>query len=105
MDNTGLDIADINRIKEVFKHFPEVEKVLLYGSRAMGRYKPASDIDLCLVGEKIDLSLLQQIEFELDDLMLPYKFDVSVHHKITNPDFKNHIDRVGREFYVGSSFN
>jgi predicted nucleotidyltransferase len=100
MDNTGLDIDDINRIKDLFTRFPEVEKVLLYGSRAMGRYKPSSDIDLCLIGEAINLSLLHQIELELDDLMLPYKFDVSVYHKITNPDFKDHIDRVGMEFYV-----
>lgn len=105
MTDTGLDISDINRIKSVFEKHPQIEQVLLYGSRAIGRYKPHSDIDLSLVGATIDLSLLQQIELELDDLLLPYKFDVSIYHTITNPEFKNHIDRVGREFYTRDGYN
>ena len=40
-----------------------------------------------------------EIEFDLDDLMLPYKFDISIYDKITNPKFLEHINRVGKEFY------
>ena len=65
----------------------------------MGNFKPASDIDLTLKGENIDLSLLTEIEFDLDDLMLPYKFDISIYNSITNPDFLDHINRMGKEFY------
>jgi len=99
MNNTGLTIEEINRIKGVFSKHSEIEKVLLYGSRAMGNYKPASDIDLSLIGSQIDLNLQTKIEFDLEDLMLPYKFDISVYDKITNPDFLDHINRVGVEFY------
>lgn len=100
MIDTGLAIADIEAIRAVFSNYPEVEKAILYGSRAMDRFKPASDIDLSLIGNKIDSSILSSIEFDLDDLMLPYKFDISIYHKITNPDFTEHINRVGVEFYV-----
>ncbi|MFC5284540.1 nucleotidyltransferase domain-containing protein [Pedobacter alpinus] len=99
MKNTGLDVSDINRIKDVFFHYPEVEKVILYGSRAKGNYKPASDIDLTLIGDGIDLTLLQSIEFELDDLLLPYKFDVSIYKKISNNKLLEHIDRIGLDFF------
>lgn len=99
MRDSGLIPEDIDRIKTVFSHYDQVEKVLLYGSRAMGNYKPASDIDLTLIGDKIDLSLQTRIEFDLDDLMLPYKFDISIYDKITNPEFFEHINRVGKEFY------
>jgi len=99
MNNTGLTIDEINSIKGVFSKYSEIEKVLLYGSRAMGNYKPASDIDLSLIGSEIDLNLQTKIAFDLEDLMLPYKFDISVYDKITNPDFLDHIDRVGVEFY------
>lgn len=102
MESSGLTKKDIDSIKAVFLKYAPIEKVLIYGSRAKGNYKPASDIDLTLIGENIDLNLQQEIEFELDDLMLPYKFDISIYHRITNPEFLDHINRVGKEFYTSS---
>ena len=94
----GLSTEDINKIKEVIVRFPEIERVIIYGSRAKGNYKPSSDIDLTLVGEKLTLTLLQTLENEIDDLLLPYKFDISIFHQISNPDLIAHIDRVGKVF-------
>ncbi len=99
MENSGLTQKEINGIRAVFSKYKPIEEVLIYGSRAMGNFKPASDIDLTLKGENIDLSLLAEIEFDLDDLMLPYKFDISIYNSITNPDFLDHINRMGKEFY------
>lgn len=97
--NSGLTQDDVNKINSVFSKHDQIEKVLIYGSRSMGNYKPASDVDLTLIGKNIDLSLQLKIEFELDDLMLPYKFDISIFDRITNTEFINHIERVGKEFY------
>ncbi len=94
----GLSNEDIDKIKVVFAKFPEIERVVIYGSRAKGNYKPSSDIDLTLVGEKLTLSLLQSLENDIDDLLLPYKFDISIFHQISNPDLIAHIERVGKEF-------
>jgi predicted nucleotidyltransferase len=99
MDNSGLTDEEITGIRAVFSKYQQVESVLIYGSRAMGKFKPASDIDLTLIGKGIDLSLLTKIEFDLDDLMLPYKFDVSIHDQISNAEFLDHINRVGKEIY------
>ncbi|MEX2568866.1 MAG: nucleotidyltransferase domain-containing protein [Cyclobacteriaceae bacterium] len=99
MDHSGLTKEEIERITAIFLKYDQIEKVLIYGSRAKGNYKPASDIDLTLIGGNIDLDLQQQIEFDLDDLMLPYKFDISIYDKITNPDFIDHINSVGKAFY------
>ncbi len=99
MHNSGLTKEEITSIRAVFSKYQQVEVVLIYGSRAMGNFKPASDIDLTLIGKDIDLSLQTEIEFELDDLMLPYKFDISIYDKITNPEFLDHINRVGKEIY------
>jgi len=94
----GLYKEDITKIKEVIAKFSEIERVIIYGSRAKGNYKPSSDIDLTLVGEKLTLTKLQELENEIDDLLLPYKFDVSIFHQISNPDLIDHIERVGMEF-------
>lgn len=99
MKEFGLTKEEIEQIKKVFSTYPQIEKVLIYGSRAKGNYKPSSDIDLTLIGKNIDLSLLTEIELDLDDLLLPYKIDISIYDKITNPDFIDHINRVGIEFY------
>lgn len=99
MKNIGLELSDIQKIRNIFSKFPQIEQVILFGSRAMGNFKPSSDIDLTLKGNSIDLSTLQEIEFEIDDLLLPYKFDLILFKNITNSDLIDHINMYGVEFY------
>jgi len=90
-------IANINR---VLAAHPGVEQALLYGSRAKGNYRLGSDIDLCLVGDTLTLTQLLKIENEIDDLLLPYKIDLSLFHTLDNQEFIEHIQRVGVAFYL-----
>lgn len=99
MINTGLNDSDIKKIHSVLNLHPEIEKAILFGSRAKGNYKPASDIDLTLVGDDLTLTIQQTIENELDDLLLPYKFDISIYHTITSNELVGHIERVGQLFF------
>lgn len=96
----GLKLHIVEKTKTVFAKYPQIEKVILYGSRAKGTYKSGSDIDMTIVGKNIDLSILHKIENEIDDLMLPHTFDLSVFSQIKNEDLLDHIKRVGIEFYV-----
>lgn len=96
---TGLTEEIIGNIKEVMSKYVPVESAFLYGSRAKGNYDSASDIDITLKGKNIDLSLITKIENELDDLMLPYKFDLSIFDRIKNSELIDHINRVGIEIY------
>jgi predicted nucleotidyltransferase len=76
-----------------------VKQAILYGSRAKGNYRHGSDIDWCLVGETLTLTQLLKIENEMDDLLLPYKIDLSRLHALDNPELMEHIQRVGVVFY------
>lgn len=98
----GLIDNTISRIQSVFRNHPQVEKVILYGSRAKGNFKPGSDIDLTLEGKNLNFDLLNKIRTELDDLLLPYTFDLSNKAEIENKDLLSHIDRVGVVFYVAT---
>ena len=80
----GLKVEAIKKICNVFASFPEVKQAIIYGSRAKGNFKPASDIDLVLMGEELNTSIVNKISWELDDLLLPYTFDLSIYHKIQN---------------------
>ncbi len=91
----GLKDETIQKIISVFYCFSEIEKVILYGSRAKGNYKNGSDIDITLKGEGLNLSILNKIESKLDDLFLPYSFDISIYHQISNKELLEHIERVG----------
>lgn len=91
----GLDEDKWEEINAVFKKYPNVKKVILYGSRAINTYKNGSDIDLSLVGSNLDLSLQNCIANDLDDLLLPYSFDLAIYERIDNPKLKEHIDNLG----------
>lgn len=95
----GLQQHTIKSISSVFTKFPQIEKVLIYGSRAKGNFRNGSDIDLTCIGQNLDLKSLHKIENELDDLLLPYSIDLSIFHQISNRDLIEHIERVGVIFY------
>ncbi len=69
--------------------------MLIFGSRVKGNYKPGSDIDITLLGNGINLDLLNKETGKPGDLMLPYLFDVSILSHIKNQEFIEHITRVG----------
>lgn len=98
--NCGLNLQVIERIQGVFAKYPQIAEVILYGSRAKGNFRPNSDIDLTMKGDGLNLTEQLRIENELDDLLLPYKIDLSVYHHIQNADLIDHIDRVGVVFYT-----
>ena len=95
----GLKEETVKKINAIFAEYNEVEKAVLYGSRAKGNHKPGSDIDLTLKGKQLNLKLLNKISLDLDDLLLPYTFDLSIYQHITAPDLLDHIKRIGKVFY------
>ncbi len=100
----GLKQTIISQINNVFTKYPQVESAIIYGSRAKGNYKPGSDIDLTLTGSDVDLPLVYKIEIALDDLLMPYTFDLSAYRLLSHPDLLDHIDRVGKLFYRAAPY-
>ena len=95
----GLKEKVLEQIQHVFSEFPQLEEAILYGSRAKGTHKDGSDIDLTLKGGSLNLEVLNQIRSKLDDLPLPYTFDLSIFSQIDNAELVDHIHRVGKCFY------
>ncbi|MFV8333137.1 nucleotidyltransferase domain-containing protein [Flavobacterium sp.] len=95
----GLKKEDIDKINSVFATYNDIDSVIIYGSRAKGNFKVGSDIDLTIIENSISFPKFLEIENALDDLLLPYKIDLSLKRKITNIDLISHIDRVGKLFY------
>jgi predicted nucleotidyltransferase len=96
----GLSQETIDNINGVLARFPQVEKAVLYGSRAKGNYKTGSDIDLTLYGVDLTHALCATVAEALDDLLLPYTVDLSIYDLLDNANLRDHIDRVGVVFYA-----
>ncbi len=95
----GLKPETIDKINSVFIKYPEVEKVVIYGSRAKGNYRNGSDIDITLKGENLTDKIRSKISWDIDDLNTPYLFDISIFDQLNSPDLEEHIERVGQVFY------
>jgi uncharacterized protein len=96
----GLKESTVLKICEIFTRYSQVEKAILYGSRAKGNYKTGSDIDLTLDGDAgLNMDILYRIMDNIDELYLPYSFDISILRDIQDPDMIEHIRRVGVVFY------
>lgn len=95
----GLKAETIDQIKGICNHYPQIEEVILYGSRAMGTFKNGSDVDLTLKGHDLNLDVLTHLSNDLDDTSLPYMFDLSIYDHIQNSDLLDHIHRVGTVIY------
>jgi uncharacterized protein len=96
----GLLAHELALLKSVFTRHPEVTAVTLFGSRAKGVHTPQSDVDLALFGP-ITALRAQAIAAELDELPLPYRFDVQAFAEIHNRTLLEHIERVGIVLYLG----
>lgn len=95
----GLNESAIAAMNGVFAACPQIERVILYGSRAKGTQRIGSDIDLTIVGDEVTHGQQLQLANQLDDLLLPYKMDLSLLRQIDNPDLLEHIRRVGVVFF------
>lgn len=98
IERFGLKPETIYLISEIFHRHPEVYKVKIFGSRAMGHFKNYSDVDLALWG-RLNLNVIGRIMRELDELPLPYTFDVKAYEMIKHNPLKRHIDEFGKLLY------
>jgi uncharacterized protein len=100
--NCGLSDGTLAKISDLLARFPEVDRAMLFGSRAKGSHRAGSDIDLALVGTALDWRLIGRIEDAFDASSLPYRFSLLHHNAGTDADVASHIARAGREIYVGA---
>ena len=90
----SLSQRELDLICGVLARHADVTGAILFGSRAKGTAGPSSDIDVALEGLGDPLRV-EEIASELDELPLPYRFDVKALSAIRNPPLLDHITRVG----------
>ncbi|HXE38851.1 MAG TPA: nucleotidyltransferase domain-containing protein [Azonexus sp.] len=97
--NHSLSADALEKICQILATNPCIEKGILYGSLAKGNFRAGFDIELCLVAPTLSLTEKFAIETQLEDLLLPWKVDLSLAHLIDNPSLVEDIERVGVDLY------
>ncbi len=87
------------RIIEILAANPRVERVVLFGSRARGDARPASDVDLALYGKDLTLADLAALQAELEETDIPQRIDLVLAEAIDNPSLRDRIETEGVEWF------
>ena len=95
----GLTDKSHKELLEILSSIPEIEEVLIYGSRARGDFWRASDVDLSIKGEKVVRHTLALLNDKLYESHIPQIFDTHIYSAIKNQNFKNNVDRDGKVIY------
>ena len=98
MTNFGLKDDDLCAVTETFRSDPRILGAAVFGSRAKGNYRPYSDVDIVLYGDLNPIDV-ERVIVDLEELPLVYKFDVVAYGLVKNPEFRQHIERVGVSIY------
>ena len=75
-------------------------RAILFGSRARGVARPASDIDLALEGPGLKLEHLAAILTRVEELGLPVQVDLVIRENVAYPALEAEIAATGRAWYT-----
>ena len=96
----GLSDEQLAEICSVIGSYPQIEEAVIYGSRADGSYKEASDVDIAIKGKKADQSIASKLKFFLEEeTYLPFFFDVIAYNANISAALKKQIKTKGKTIY------
>lgn len=92
----GLKEEDRTMIMEAIGRYGEIEKAVLFGSRAKGNYKHGSDVDISISGANVSYDTVVELRYWLnEETNMSYHFDIVHLETIKNKELKEHIQRAG----------
>lgn len=95
----GLAERHYAEFVRIFRRYPQIEQVLIFGSRAKGTDKPWSDFDLAVVAPTMSDREFSKLWNEIDDLPLVFKLDLLHWDRLAPDRLKEKIGEEGQRFY------
>ena len=95
----GLPERSIKTLYAIFSKYPDIKQVHLFGSRAKGNFKTGSDIDLAVMNNELQAITIARVLADCAESDLPVAVDIVDFNTLSNPEFIDHIQRVGVLFY------
>ena len=83
------------QVKKCASNYPNIYKIVLFGSRARGDYRPNSDIDLAIFSRSISNLEVANFTNEIEDLDTLLKFDIVLMTPDTDPRLLGNVKQEG----------
>ena len=99
MTRFGLEQNILDKIIAVLRDHPNIERAVIYGSRALGTFKPQSDIDLAVFASRMDVGEFARLRFEINELPIVFKMDVVHVEGLENESLRAKIVAQGFEIF------
>ena len=99
MKPVALRDKDLAALRDTFKHFPAVREVRVFGSRATGQARRASDLDLAISAPTATAVEWAELCDALEIAPLIYELDLVRPERTTNERLKEKIAAEGLAIY------
>lgn len=97
--NLGLSPEIIEALRNTSARYPEVDELVIFGSRARDEARPGSDIDLAILGPKLDEGRFAELWNDLEELPIAFKMDIIHFDRLMDDNLKKQIQRDGKVIY------
>ncbi len=88
-------------ILKTIESFRDIDRVVIFGSRAMGTHAKGSDIDLAIYGSRLTKETALNLEAKLnEEIPTPYFIDIVAPRHLNSPGLVQHIERVGQTIFT-----
>ena len=100
MATPELRPIDLARLRAVFARFPSVQRVRLFGSRATGQARRASDIDLAVDAPQMSTREWNELLEAIDEAPLIYDIDIVRADSLLPGPLRESVEREGIEIHA-----
>jgi predicted nucleotidyltransferase len=102
MKTLALRDRDLAVLRHIFRRCPCVREVRLFGSRATGHSRRASDIDLAISAPDASADQWLELTDALDEAPIIYEFDIVRTERALNPQLTKKIETEGVTIYTAA---
>lgn len=101
MNARGVDLReeDLLRMRGIFARFSAIHDVRVFGSRATGEARRASDIDLAVRAPSMSPGEWARLRLDLEDAPIPYEVDVVNVDEVASASLLRAIEQTGVSIY------
>ena len=96
---TGISQRFIHELQSYCSENDQIEKVLLFGSRARGDFHRSSDIDLAFFTKKSSHTAQNLIEHRIQEMPTPLKVDIIFFNRLAKEKMISNIKKEGVAIY------
>ena len=95
----GLKERHRQAVIDIIAANARVERAVLFGSRATGTFRPASDVDVALFGDRLSMSDQANLAAAIEDLTIPQRVHLLLYGTVDSAAICKHIETHGVEWY------